>query len=128
MANTQDRRTSAAIEKAAAAEVGISDFRRETRSFPVLSRARLSVGDTDELCSAIMFDFFAGKIDSGQVAVLLGNIDRMLKREDQVLEREQMTLQAELRKQTAQRIAARHAALIAESHDLRLHKIADASA
>lgn len=85
-----------AIEKASFEDPTISDFRKETRTFPVLCRG-VSAADTEEVCSAIMFDLFAGKMDSNTAAGMFKGVDLMLKRDEQNLKREELALQAELR-------------------------------
>jgi hypothetical protein len=113
MAETQRETKVTSITKAAFDDPGISDFRKETRSFAVIARG-VTADDTEEICAALMFDYLAGKMDSTQVAGLLACVDRTLKREDQLIERQGLILQADLRRQTAVRLEERRARIEAE--------------
>lgn len=89
--------TSTAIAKAAAQDPSISDYRKSSKSFGVISRG-LTVENVEQACSAVAFDLITGKLDLAQTAALCKLMDITLKKEDQVIQREQMAFQIEMRK------------------------------
>lgn len=103
---SENSQKTTSLTKAANQDTAISDFRKSSRSFGIIAKG-IAVEDTEKVCSAVMFDLLAGKLDLGQTAALFKGVDLMLKREDQHLQREEMALQAELRKMTGKRLKAR---------------------
>jgi hypothetical protein len=83
----------------------ISDYRKSSRSFGVIARG-VTAANTDEVCSAIMFDVLAGKVQLQEAAALYKGMEQILHHDDQTLQREEMALRTELLKRRSNHLKA----------------------
>ena len=107
MANTQDHKTSTAIEKAAHAEVGLSDYRRDRAIHAVINKG-YKVENTEDMVAALLKDFQAGKVTAQEAGGFLQIMDRAITVEDQNIRKDEMGLKLELAREKSVRVSARN--------------------